>query len=352
MNPSRFVGLLGAAMLLAVPALAACGGTSGGTGSTCTKTWKVGLVTDVGKLSDKSFNYDSWQGVVEAQNDKSLCVEGKYIESSVPDDYAKNINLFVQQKYDAIVTVGFLLGPATIAAAKQYPNVKFINVDNADYVDKPPPANLVGLLFREDEPGYIVGALAGLMTKSNVIGAVAGLESVPPVVSYVQGFTNGAKSTNPGIKVLTIYQPESGPKNFNDPDWGKAQALTFFSQGADIVFGVGGNTGNGALVAASEQGKTCIGVDVDQYISYPQVANCLITSAQIRLDIAVRTAIENMVKDKWVSGQIVFNLANDGVGIAPYHNYDSKVPSDVKNKIKQVEADLKSGSVTTGVTVF
>ena len=352
MKASRLHGLAAGFLLLA--ALTACGTTSsnGGTSSNCTKTWKIGLVTDVGKLSDKSFNYDSWQGVVKAQNDKSLCVVGHYIESSVPDDYPKNINLFVQQNYDASVTVGFNLGPATIAAAKQYPHVKFINVDNADFTDKVPPSNLVGLLFHEDQAGYLAGVLAGLYTKSNVIGAVAGLQSVPPVVSYVQGFENGAKSVNPGIKVLTIYQPEEGPKDFNDPDWGKQQALTFFSQGADIVFGVGGNTGNGALVAAQEQGKTCIGVDVDQFISYPQVDSCLITSAYLRLDNAVKLAITNLVKGNWQSGTLVSSLTNDGVGIAPYHNYDSKVSDAIKAKVTQTEAGLKSGSISTGVTVY
>ena len=350
MKAPRSLSLVGIAVLLA--ALTACGGTGNNTSANCSKTWKVGLVTDVGKLSDKSFNANSWHGVELAQNDKSLCVSAKYIESSVPDDYAKNINLFAQQKYDAIVTVGFLLGPATIAGAKKYPDIKFISVDYADFTDKTPPANFVGLLFHEDQPGYLAGALAGLMTKSNVIGAVAGLKTVPPVVSYVEGYTNGAKSVNPKVKVLTIYQPESGPKDFNDPDWGKAQALTFFSQGADIVFGVGGNTGNGALVAAIEHNKTCIGVDVDQYISYPQVTKCLLTSAMIRLDVAVKTAIQNVVKNQWKSGSLVFSLSNDGVGLAPYHDYDSKVPQSVKDKLKQIQSDLKSGTLKTGVDVF
>ncbi|HEX6489417.1 MAG TPA: BMP family ABC transporter substrate-binding protein [Candidatus Dormibacteraeota bacterium] len=351
MKGLRYLSLLGITVVLA--AMTACGSNNSNTASSsCTKTWKIGLVTDVGKLTDKSFNYDSWQGVVKAENDKSLCVQGRYIESSVPDDYPKNIGLFVQQKYDAIVTVGFNLGPATIAAAKQYPNVKFINVDNADFTDNPPPSNMVGLLFHEDQAGYLAGVLAGLYTKSNVIGAVAGLQSVPPVVSYVEGFKNGAKSVNPNIKVLSIYQPEEGAKDFNDPDWGKQQALTFFSQGADIVFGVGGNTGNGALVAAVEQGKTCIGVDVDQYISYPQVDQCLITSAYLRLDNAVKLAISNLVKGNWQSGTLVSSLANDGVGIAPYHQFDSKVGADIKSKVMQTEAGLKSGSISTGVTVY
>jgi len=346
--PVRLLSL-GVSLALAL-FLAACGSTPGPAASSCTKTYKVGLVTDVGKLSDKSFNYDSYQGVVKAQQDSSLCVQGKAIESSSEDDYPKNIGLFVDQKYDVIVTVGFKLGDATIAAAKANPSIKFIMVDNADFTDKVPPTNLLGIQFKEDQPGFLAGALAGLLTKSNTIGYVAGLQSVPPVVHYVEGYKNGAKSTNPNVKVIGIYQPESGAKDFNDPDWGKQQALTFFGQGADIVFGVGGNTGNGALVAAKEQGKKCIGVDVDQFLSYPEVASCLITSAEKHLDVAVKAAIADIVHGSFTPGVKTFDINNDGIGLAPYHDWDSKISSDIKAKITQVQSGLKNGSITTGVT--
>jgi basic membrane protein A len=309
-------------------------------------------VTDVGKLSDKSFNFDSFNGVLDAQADSSLCVQGKAIESSVEADYPKNIQTFLDAGYDMIVTVGFKLGDATIKAAKANPNVKFAMVDFADFAElgKPThPANLVGLTFKEDQPGFLAGALAGLMTKTNVIGAVAGLVTVPPVVNYVKGYTAGAKYTNPKVKVLTIYQPESGAKDFNDPDWGKQQALTFFGQNADIIFGVGGNTGNGGLVAAKEKGKMCIGVDVDQFVSYPDVASCLITSAQKHLRQAVKTAITNMVNNSWQSGLLTFDITNDGIGLAPYHDWDSKISADIKAKITDIEAKLKDGSLKTGV---
>jgi len=159
-----------------------------------------------------------------------------------------------------------VMSAETIKAAKANPNIKFVMVDNADFSDKTVPANLLGLLFKEDQPGFLAGALAGLLTKTNVIGAVAGLQTVPPVVHYVQGYENGAKYTNPNVKVLKIYQPESGAKDFNDPDWGKQQGVTFIGQKADILFGVGGNTGNGALLAAKEANKMCIGIDVDQFV--------------------------------------------------------------------------------------
>ena len=330
----------------------ACGGSPGPAASTCAKTYKVGLVTDVGKLADKSFNFDSYNGVKDAQADTSLCVQGKAIESSTEDDYPKNIGQFVDQKYDMIVTVGFKLGDATIKAAKANPSIKFAMVDFADFAElgKPThPANLVGLTFKEDQPGFLAGALAGLMTKTNVIGAVAGLVTVPPVVNYVKGYENGAKYTNPKVTVLKIYQPESGAKDFNDPDWGKQQALTFFGQNADIIFGVGGNTGNGGLVAAKEKGKLCIGVDVDQYISYPDVASCLITSAQKHLRQAVKSSIVSMVKGTFQPGLVTFDITNDGIGLAPYHDWDSKISADIKAKITDTTNKLKDGSLKTGV---
>jgi basic membrane protein A len=339
---------------LAATALAgiSCGGTTPGPSSSCAKTYKVGLVTDVGKLSDKSFNFDSFNGVKDAEADTSLCVKGKAIESSVEADYPKNIQTFLDAGYDMIVTVGFKLGDATIKAAKANPNVKFAMVDFADYAElgkSTHPANLVGLTFKEDQPGFLAGALAALMTQTKVIGAVAGLVTVPPVVNYVKGYTNGAHYIDPKVKVLAIYQPESGAKDFNDPDWGKQQALTFFGQKADIIFGVGGNTGNGGLVAAKEKGKMCIGVDVDQYVSYPDVASCLITSAQKHLRQAVKSAVTNMVHNSWQSGLLTFDITNDGIGLAPYHDWDSKISADIKAKITDIQAKLKDGSLKTGV---
>ena len=309
-------------------------------------------MTDVGKLSDKSFNFDSYNGVKDAQADTTLCVQGKAIESSVEADYPKNIQTFLDAGYDMIVTVGFKLGDATIKAAKANPNVKFAMVDFADFAElgKPThPANLVGLTFKEDQPGFLAGALAGLMTKTNVIGAVGGLVTVPAVPNYIKGYANGAKYTNPKVRVLTIYQPESGAKDFNDPDWGKQQALTFFGQNADIIFGVGGNTGNGGLIAAKEKGKMCIGVDVDQYVSYPDVDACLLTSAQKHLRQAVKAAVASMVNNSWTAGLRTFDITNDGVGLAPYHDFDSKISADIKAKIADIASKLKDGSLKTGV---
>ena len=328
--------------------LASCGGTTTAAPAGCQKFFNVGLVTDVGKLSDRSFNANAWQGVQDAVNDTSLCVKAKFIESNQPTDYPKNIQQFVDQKYDLIVTVGFLLGDDTLAAAKANPSVKFTIVDSADFTDPKAPANFTGLLFKEDQAAFGAGALAALLTKTNKIGVVAGLD-IPPVHRYVVGYENGAKYINPNITVLKVYQPPSGAKSFNDPDWGKARAQDMFGQGADIVFGAGGNTGNGALLAAVAANQKCIGVDVDQFVSYPDADPCLITSAEKHIAVAVKTAIADAVKGQWpTTGLLTFDASNKGVGISAYHNFDSQISADIKAKITDIEAKLASGALSTG----
>jgi basic membrane protein A len=348
MRGLRSLGSLLAASIT-VLTVGACGGTaSNAPASTCSKTWKVGLVTDVGKLSDKSFNFDSYKGVQDAQADASLCVSGKAIESSVPADYPKNIQLFLDGKYDMIIGVGFALSDAVNTAAKANPNIMFVLVDSYSN-DKVPPTNLVGLSFKEDQPGFLAGALAALVSKSGTIGAVGGLQ-IPPVVRYIEGYAKGAAYAKAGTKVLKIYQPESGAKDFNDPDWGKQQGQTFISQGADVIFGVGGTTGNGALLAAKDASKFCVGVDVDQFVSYPDVDSCLITSAEKHLDLAVKQAITDLTKGTLKGGVVTYDIQNGGIGLAPYHDNASKIPADVQTKIADIQSKLKSGAITTGVT--
>lgn len=341
-------------LALAALVVSACGGGGGGggTGTGCSKVFRVGLVTDVGKLSDRSFNANSWQGVVDAQNDKSLCVQGRYIESNQPTDYRKNIEAFVQQGFDMVVTVGFLLGDDTLAEAKANPKTKFAIVDVAYSPSQNPPDNLVGLVFKEDQAGFMIGALAGLMTKTNVVGQVLGLK-IPPVQRYAEGYKAGVRYTNPAAKVLEVYQGPGDGAPFNNPDWGKARAIDEINQGADIIFGGGGNTGNGALLGTLEKGKTCIGVDVDQFISYPDVAGCLLTSAEKHLSVAVKTIITDAVKGQWPGSQhvLLFQASNGGVGIAPYHNFESKVPAEVKQKVSDIQRKLADGSLQTGVSI-
>ena len=274
--------------LVAVPAalaltLAGCGGTSGNTESPAASgsaapgaptddsncadeaVFCIGLVTDTGKVDDKSFNQSAHEGALAAAEQTKGFY--KYIETQDAKDYAANMAQFTNKKYDAIVTVGFLMTDATLEAAKANPGTRFIGVDQGYDPAAVSGKNVTGLIFPEDQAGYGAGYLAGLMTKTNKLGQVLGLE-IPPVQKFAKGFEAGAKAANPAITVTTVYHP-AGDNAFNDPVWGAGEAKKQLAQGADIIFGAGGNTGNGALqeVAKAKGAGTevfCIGVDTDQ----------------------------------------------------------------------------------------
>ena len=183
----------------------------------------VGLVTDVGKIDDKSFNQSAWEGVQQAEKD--LGAEVQYIETTDAKDYDKNIATFADEGYDVIVTVGFALGEATAAAAKKYPNIKFIGVDQFQARGRHSPISLA-LNFPEDQSGFLVGALAAMMTTTNKIGAVCGTDAVPPVWRFGEGYKAGAAYDRPErhvTEVNVVYHNDVGfDKTFTDPEWGAA----------------------------------------------------------------------------------------------------------------------------------
>jgi basic membrane protein A and related proteins len=300
----------------------------------------VGLVTDVGKIDDKSFNQSSWDGVLMAQKD--LGAQVQYIETTDPKDYNKNISTFADAKYDVIVTVGFALGEATVEMAKQYPDVRFIGVDQFQEEEI---ANLVGLIFPEDQAGYLVGALAGWMTKSNKIGAVCGTDAVPPVWRFGEGYKAGAKYANPNVEVTVVYHSDVGfDKTFTDPEWGKTTALSMIDKGVDVVFGAGGKTGNGALLGAAERNVYAIGVDTDQYLTMPEAQKVMLSSAMKLLAPGVFELTEMAKNGNFPSG----NYVGDA-GYAPYHDLDGQVPAEVKANMEELAKKLTSGEMQTGV---
>lgn len=304
----------------------------------------IGLVTDTGKVDDKSFNQSAWEGALEAA--AATGGYAKYIETVDPKDYENNINQFITAQYDVIVTVGFLMGEATVAAANANAGVQFIGVDQFQAEEI---ANLTGLVFPEDKAGYAAGYLAGLMTKTGKIGAVLGTDTVPPVKLFGEGYKAGALAANPSAEVTLVYH---APDNaFNDPEWGAAEAKKQLAQGADIIFGAGGNTGNGALIEIAKApgaGETifCIGVDTDQFFTVPQAAKCLLTSAEKKLTLGTKTLIEQ-AKAGTRKGGNYFGLT----GLAPYHDTEAAVPEDVKAKVAEVIAGLDAGTIATNVTL-
>jgi len=308
----------------------------------------VCLVTDVGKVNDGTFNQFAYEGMMNAAEDFGL--DNTYIETQAQTDYAANMGRCISDGYDAIVTVGFLLTDATLAAAKDNPNIYFIGVDQ-DAAGGGATSNYVGLQFREDQAGFLVGALAAQMTKSGVIGGVYGID-VPAVKKYRNGYENGAKFINPDIKALGVYID-----NFAAPDRGAAAAGQFMGEGADVIFGAGGGTGSGGITRAAQDGALVIGVDQDEFFTTfgngetPGAEN-LISSAIKRVDVAVYTAIEALVNggaDFSGGGNMVLSAENDGIGFAEAHLAADKVPAEVTEYVNDILVGLKRGWISTGV---
>jgi basic membrane protein A len=319
------------AICVAVGLVAAACGVIPGTGGGL----KIGMVTDIGQLEDKSFNEFSWKGVQEGA--KAVGGEAKNIVTKDIADYKQNIQQFVDQKYDIIVTVGFLIGTDTLAAAKANPTIQFFGVDQ--FIADPVPANYQGLLFNEAQAGYLAGIVAGTITKSGKIGAVGGRSDVPPVVNYIKGYENGAKSVKSNVQVTVTYV-----EDFNAPDKGEASAKTMIGQGVDVVFQVAGLTGAGVLRAACNAKIYGIGVDVDQYLSLPDSKGCIITSAEKRLLNATRDAIKRFKDKGKQTGNFSNDATNDGIGASEIRNL-SPVPAGLTYKIKQATEDMKSGKL-------
>lgn len=308
---------------------------------------KIGLVTDVGRVNDRSFNQSAWEGVRQAGAALGLTedVDFKYIETQDAKDYADNIQQFIDNGYNVVVTVGFALGEATIAAAQANPDVFFIGVDQ---FQGEPLSNLAGLVFNEDKSGFLAGALAAQLSKTGTIAAVLGTDLVPPVVAFKEGYELGAKYINPDINLISTYHPGEISQAFTDPEWGAATAKQALDQGADVIFGAGGSTGNGALqeVAAAPGAGTdvfCIGVDTDQWETLPAAHPCLVSSAMKLITPGVVELVTAYADGTMTSGNYF-----GGAGLAPFHDFEDKIPQEVKDRLAEINAGLSDGSLTTG----
>jgi basic membrane protein A len=345
---SRRITLGIAAIIILSLLLAACGGASGAE--------KVCVVLDTGGENDKSFNEFTLKGAREAAEEEGM--EFAHIVSEATTDYEKNIDNFVAEDCGMIITVGFLMGDSTKVAARANPDIEFAIIDVAYfpgpedaggcgdfddcYSEEAGLSNVTSLMFAEDEVGYLAGVLAGCMSDSGVIGSVSGME-IPPVVRFVEGFQTGAASQNPDIETLNVYIPD-----FNDPSTGKQAGESMIADGADIIFGVGGNTGNGGLLAAHEAGLMAIGVDVDQYNTYQEVASSLITSAAKNMDVAAGDAVRAYADGNLEAGIQLATVENGGVGLAPYHDQDSNIPGECKAAVEEAQSGLAAGEIDTG----
>jgi basic membrane protein A len=307
-------------------------------------THKIGYVSDVGKINDQSFNQASWEGVQAGAKDLGLSQDCfSFIETKDSADYATNINTFAGEGYDIIVTSGFAMGTATRDAGKANPNIVFIGVDqtqvDADFKPAPMP-NVIGLSFHEDVGGFLAGALAGLMTKTNVVGGVFGCQFVPAVARYEVGYHNGVLYTNPTAKVIDVYHPGSIDQCFSDSNFGSETAKTLLAQKVDVIYGAGGLTANGAEITACNQKAYVIGTDMDQYQTLPEVKSCILSSALKDVSAGIQNLIVAIDKKDYKGGDVYGSSS-----LAPYHDLESAVPADAQAKLKDITAKLLSGEI-------
>jgi basic membrane protein A len=321
--------------------------TSGGAASTATAApkLKVGLATDQGGLNDKGFNSLAFQGATKAKNELGIDLTVK--ESHTTADYVPNLSYFCDNNFDLIIAIGFLMAPTVGQLAPKCTHSKFAIVDNSVVGDPIKGApNVTGLLFKEQETGYLVGYLAGLVVKNNIkvnnvkaVSTVGGLK-IPPVDRFIAGFQKGATDADPGIKTINGYS-----QDFVDQSKCKELALSQIEQGSGVVFQVAGGCGLGALEAAGEKNVWGIGVDADQSAVGPQ----MLTSAVKRVESAVFLAIK-AAQDGTLKGGVdnTYGLAEDGVALG---TVSKDVPQNLVDEVNAKIADIKNGTIQIPTTV-
>jgi basic membrane protein A len=324
---------------------------------------KVGLVTDVGGPDDKSFNATSIAGLERAIKELGISPESKYLQSRQPTDYEKNLQEFVTQGFDQIITVGFLLGLDTAKAAKANPDIKYAIVDYAypdcfgtavegkDCGSATEIPNVLGLTFRTEQAAFLAGYLAAGVSETKKVGTYGGVQ-IPPVEDFMWGFEAGVNYWNQkhNDKVELLGWDSKTKKGvftntFTDPAKGKEAALSLIDEGADVILPVAGLTGNGTFAAAKEKNVLGIGVDTDQCISLPGDCPVILTSVRKNLDNAVFEAIKQLVDGTFKGGTYSGTLANDGVSLAPYHEQASKVSADLQKELDQLKQDVIDGKI-------
>ena len=329
----RSRGWIAAAVAVTALAISAagCGGESGGKPS---DALKVGLITDAGQLNDNGFNELAYTGL--KRSIKELGIDGRVVESKSAADYVPNMTALARQGYQLVIGVGFAQGDAIATAAKRFPDVKFAIVDYDHAYLKGKPANAQGLLFREEQVGYLVGTLAALSAKragGSTISAVGGFKE-PPVDRFIAGYRAGADAAVPGTKVMFGYS-----QDWEDQAKCKELALDQIAKGSQVVFQVAGGCGLGALSAAKDKGVWGIGVDADQSFLGPHI----LTSALKGVDQAVFLTVKAVQDGSWQGGgNAVFGLDQEGVGLG---KVSGKVPQDDLAAVNEAEQKIADGDI-------
>jgi basic membrane protein A len=322
-------------------------GTSGTGGNTtaAASNFTACMVTDTGGIDDKSFNAAAWEGMQAAE--KAGKAKSSYVQSKAETDYPTNIKSLQTQGCKLIVTVGGLMGDATKAAAKATPAQKFVEVDSGGN-----GTNLKGLQFDTAQAAFQGGYLAAAYSKTGKVATYGGLK-IPPVTIYMDGFQQGIeyynKQKSKNVKLLgwdMKAQNGSFAASFIDQNKGQQLANNFIAQGADVIFPVAGGTGLGSAAVAKSTGKaTVIWVDTDGFVSAPQYGSVLLTTVEKNMAAAVDKALEDASAGNFDPKDYIGTLANDGVGLAPFHNFDSKIDAGLKTELDAIKADIVSGKI-------
>ncbi|MFC0211800.1 BMP family protein [Paenibacillus chartarius] len=344
----KMVGLSLTLMLSAAVVLSGCGAkdngaSNGGTapapannasgGAAPSQTFKLGMVTDIGGVNDKSFNQSAWEGLNKL---KGNGVEVKYLQSKSDADYVPNLNQFVKDGYTLTWGIGFLMGDQLKTVATQNPDAKLAIIDNV--VDA---KNVASVTFAENEGAYLVGVVAGLMTKTNKIGFVGGVD-IPVIKRFDLGFEAGVKAVNPKAEIVKNYTGA-----FDKPDLGKAAAATMYNNNVDIIFHAAGATGNGVFNEAKDRVKSgkkvwVIGVDKDQSLEFGD--DVTLTSMLKRVDEAVVKVSKEAMEGKFQGGVVqVLGLKENGVGLPDTSK--KNVPADVLAKVDEYKQKIIKGEI-------
>ena len=312
-------------------ALAACGQKAA---PAAAKT-KIGMVTDVGGVNDKSFNQTSWEGLQAlAAEDSSF--EVKYLESKTDADYQTNINTFIDEGYDLVICVGYMLADATRQAAEANPDQKFAIIDDSSCADLP---NVACLMFAQEQASYLVGLVAGAVTQSKTVGYVQGMVS-DSMNLFGIGFITGVLEQCPGATVL-----QYNANNFGDIAGGNTAAKDMITKGADVIYQAAGGTGIGVMNACDEEGIWGIGVDTDQAVVLGN--DHIITSAMKRVDIASQDISKAVKAGSYTAGVHMYDLSNGGVDLAPTRDH---IPADVLEKVEAAKKAIIAGEKTVPTT--
>jgi basic membrane protein A len=331
-----------ALLVLGMGVVAACGsdggssssGSSSGSSTKTEKKIRIAMVTDIGGLNDRGFNALAYKGLKQAKAD--LGADIRVLTSKSNADYVPNLSSLARQKYDLVIAVGFLMGDATAKVAKSFPTTNFAIIDFPSAALKGKPKNVHGLLFKENEAGYLAGTMAGLYVKKKggkqVLSSVGG-QDVPAVQAYIAGYQAGAKKANPQVKTINAYS-----QDFVDQAKCKEIALNQIGEGSQVVFAVAGQCGLGALDAAKEKGVQSIGVDADQGYVNPNV----MTSALKKVDVAAFDTAKDLQAGSFKGGtDTVFDIKSGAVGLGKVNAAGQPFEADVK----KIQDQIVSGEI-------